>query len=149
MNIQDIINTISENKAQLGITLYTPAYISDIEEFERELNIILPEDIKSFYRFCNGFESAEDMFRIIPLKEILEWKAEYQPNQFYIAEYMIYCDMWVIDINKSHNEYTVEAYRDIVLTNSFTEFLHRFLKGGVFAKDGLYEWKDQIVNGQR
>jgi len=70
-SIHDIIQIIDENKVQLGITLYEPACDYNIENFEEELHIKLPDDIKTFYRFCNGFESEEDMFRIIPLEEIL------------------------------------------------------------------------------
>jgi hypothetical protein len=34
---------------------------------------------------------------------------------------------------------------DIILTNSFTEFLRRFLRGGVFETGGLYDWRDEII----
>jgi hypothetical protein len=143
--IQDIIHTISENKVELGITLYQPAYYGEIENFERELSIKLPDEIKEFYRFCNGFESEEDMFRIIPLKEILESRKYFKPNHFYIAEYMVYCDMWEVVMNTINDKYKLqETSFKTILTDSFTEFLDRFIKGGVFGEDGLYDWKDQI-----
>jgi len=137
--IQDIIETIRKNKTQLGITLYEPAHDYDIENFEQELNIKLPDDIKAFYRFCNGFESEEDMFRIIPLEEILYNKSKYITNEFYIAEYMVYCDMWTVSVNDTDNSYNIS-----ILTNSFTEFLDRFIQGGVFEENGLYAWRDKI-----
>jgi len=42
--------------------------------------------MKALYRFCNGFESAEDIFRIIPLKEIVEELSRYGPNSFAFAD---------------------------------------------------------------
>ncbi|MHB8207209.1 SMI1/KNR4 family protein [Mucilaginibacter sp.] len=48
-----------------------------IENFEKELNLILPDEIKQFYKFSNGFESAEDIFRIIDFEEITSSFAEF------------------------------------------------------------------------
>jgi hypothetical protein len=147
-NISDIISKIQSNKLDLGITLYNPASASDLAKFEKVKRITLPEDIKQFYTFCNGFESEEDMFRIIPLNEILENKRDsYTVGQkdFHIAEYMIYCDMWTIAIDdQDSNNYSI--YRtpggQITLTNSFPNFLDKFLLGGVF--NGLYKWEEEI-----
>jgi hypothetical protein len=148
--IEDIIQTISERKEELGITLYTPASSLQIEIFEKELNIVLPEDIKQFYKFSNGFKSAEDIFRIIDLEEILDRKKNYKPNQFYVAEYMVYCDMWEIVIDPIINGYSIqEASLKTILTNSFAEFLEHFLTGGVFENNGLYDWKDQICKSNQ
>jgi len=141
--IEEIIQTIGERKDELGITLYAPASSIEIKAFEESLKIILPEDVKQFYKFSNGFESAEDIFRIIDLEEILDQKKKYKPNQFYIAEYMVYCDMWEIDIDPIINNYSIQS-GETILTNSFAEFLVRFLTGGVFESNGLYDWKDQI-----
>jgi len=143
--IQDIIQIIRQSKDELGITLYAPASSIQIENFEKELNLILPDEIKQFYKFSNGFESAEDIFRIIDLEEILEQKEHYKTNQFYIAEYMIYSDMWEVVINPIANNYSIqEASFKTTLTSSFAEFLDRFLKGGIFETGGLYDWKEHI-----
>ena len=87
------------------------------------------------------------MFRIIPLDETIDSKQDFKPNSFRIAEYMTYCDFWDIHITDSdYNNYLIsnpgEKYR--ALTNSFAEFLKRFLAGGVFEKGGLYDWHEQI-----
>ena len=87
------------------------------------------------------------MFRIIPLEEIAARKQDYQPNSFSIAEYMIYCDIWDIQLTPpDYTNYLVSnsgmKYRG--LTTSFTEFLKRFITSGVFGKGGLYEWHEQV-----
>jgi hypothetical protein len=145
MTIKDIIEKIDQDKDKLNITLYPPAYISEIEELEEKLKINLPDEIKTFYRFTNGFLSGEDLFRIIPIDEVLKYANELNENEFYIAEYMIYSDTWVVSLNPPDNSYQIMEHSfKTVLTNSFAEFLQHFFTGGVFGKGGLYEWKDQI-----
>lgn len=70
--ITDLIEIIKAKKVELGISLYPPASLADILHFEERMGIELPADIKSFYLFADGFESEEDMFRIIPLAEIID-----------------------------------------------------------------------------
>jgi hypothetical protein len=155
-NIEDIISKIIADHEALGITLYHEASDAQIEAFEKEMKVILPEDVKTFYKFCNGFESDEDMFRIIPLEEIIQ-NAKAPDSylvrlwDFHFAEYMIFCDMWTLSIEYHGNSYAIYNKTDnvIVLTNSFAEFLQRFLIGGVF--DGLYHWRkelEQLTGGQ-
>lgn len=146
MTIADILNKLSTELASFDITLYPPANAQDLIDFETKLNCPLPDDIKAIYLFCNGFESAEDMFRIIPLQEIAERMQDFAPNSFSFAEYMIYCDMWDIEINPSNpNDYRIYndgmAYR--LLTKSLAEFIDRFLAKGVFEDGGLYTWHDE------
>ncbi len=149
--ITDIISRIKRDKADLGIMLYEGASMGDIVYFEKMMEVNFPDDIKTFYRFCNGFESNEDMFRLLPLDEMIENKNNgrnsylVDPKDFHFAEYMIYCDMWTISINgQNGNEYFIynKAETAVTLTNSFVEFLEVFLSGGVFK--GLYEWKERI-----
>ena len=62
---------------------------------------------------------------------------------------MIYSDAWVIELNKS-GEYTIkngnhDLNQLMVLTNSISEFLERYLKGdGIFGEKGLYNWIEEI-----
>lgn len=149
LNILDIITYIQNNKLILRITPYKKASTEEISEFEEVMDIKLPDDFKTFYSFYNGFESHEDMFRIIPLNEIIKRSDDksYLSNQkdFHFAEYMIYCDVWTLNINSTNNNiYSIyNIAGDIVtLTNSFSEFLSRFLVGGVFS--GLYNWREEI-----
>jgi hypothetical protein len=120
-----------------------------IRQVEKVHNITLPEDIKQFYRFSDGFEIAEDLFNLIPLNEIIESKSDYKHQHLYIAEYMIYSDMWALEIDcKNYNDYwiyNINQYNDkIVLTNSLSDFLKRFLDAGVFGPNGLYKWGEAI-----
>lgn len=104
----------------------------------------------TFYKFSNGFESAKDMFRIIPLEEIIhniKGRNSHTENlkDFHIAEYMTYCDMWTLHVNPDdRNQYKIynQANNTITLTQSFSDFLNVFLNDGVF--DGLYFWRKTI-----
>jgi hypothetical protein len=149
MNIHDVIAAIKAGPND--ITPYPGATQELIDEFEKQAGFKLPADLRTFYQSCNGFESAEDLFRIIPLDEALETRArdmlEYRlrPNQFYIAEYLIYCDMWTIEIELDQpNIYRItHDPAPNAITHSFSEFLLRFLKGGVFEEGGLYKWDEE------
>lgn len=144
--IDDVLCFIYKHQSALGITLYQEASEEVLLAFEKS-KIRLPDDVKYFYGFCNGFESGEDMFRIIPLEEIMSAEPDqYLMNDtcFHFAEYLIYCDMWTVNINTvNNNDYEIynEADSRVVLTNSFSEFLTVFLNGGVF--DGLYDCRNQ------
>ena len=147
MSISDILHQLSANLASYDITLYPPATDQDLTDFEGKLKCPLPDDMKALYRFCNGFESAEDIFRIIPLNEIADELSRYGPNSFAFAEYLIYSDTWEMEINPlSPNEYWIsnrgKAFR--LLTLSLAEFLGRFLAKGVFGDGGLYTWHDEV-----
>ena len=152
LTIQDIIERIETDWESLGITVYAPATEEEILDFERAIGQQLPDDFKTFYRYCDGFYSDEDMFRIVPLAEILEVRDYSGHNtylvrkaDFHFAEYMIYCDMWTLsndDLN--HNRYSIYAHgkEAVTLTESLAIFLDKFLTGGVF--DGLYDWRDAM-----
>jgi len=141
MTIETLLASLKANIEQTDITLYPGASPTLIEQFEQEMSVVLPVDFKIFYSLCNGFESEEDMFRMIPLEEIVDSKPQYQPKQFYIAEYLIYCDMWEVELT----DIILESYRiynmNVTLTNSLAVFLNRFLQGGVFGDAGLYNWQ--------
>jgi hypothetical protein len=143
--IQDIIAHIQDDQEALGITLYPAATDAEIEAFEQEMMVKLPEDVKTFYKFTNGFESEADMFRIIPLHDIVPFSTELDieslgPHDFHIADYMEFAGNWTISIADQGKSYSIYILGEgiIVLTNSFTDFLQRFLQGGVFA--GLHDW---------
>lgn len=148
--IAEIIERIKVDKNKLGITLFAPASLTDLLNFEKIRRVRLPHDLVKFYSFSNGFESAEEIFRIIPLDEMIDNMKDrdtyiVEQGDFHFAEYMIYSDMWTIKINSAdRNDYTIYNYADnvITLTNSFSEFLETFLNGGVFA--GLYTWRENV-----
>jgi hypothetical protein len=147
MNINDIIEKLTTTLPVSDITLFPPASLRELTEFEDRLNCPLPDDFRTFYLFCNGFESAEDIFRIVPLDEITDRLAQYTPNSFDFGEYMTYCDMWTIEINPSDaNDYRISnrGERCRLLTDFLSEFLDRFLAGGVFENGGLYDWHGEV-----
>lgn len=139
-----LLTDIRDDKIKHDITLYEGASAQEIADFEERMGITLPEDLKTFHSFCNGFYSAEDMFQIIPLSETLDSMSKgYYPNlrngQFQIAEYMIYCDAWTIQISDSMHEHKTTYTIDDARVN-IVQFLKVFLAGGVF--EGLYEWRE-------
>jgi hypothetical protein len=150
MNIANIIEYIKTNLSQTDIThLHKGASEALIRQVEKVHNITLPEDIKQFYRFSDGFETAEDLFNLIPLNEIIKSKSDSNYQHLYIAEYMVYSDMWALEIDHdNHNNYriyNINRYSEkIVLTNSLSDFLKRFLDAGVFGPNGLYKWGEAI-----
>ncbi|MBC6698676.1 SMI1/KNR4 family protein [Hymenobacter puniceus] len=146
--IYELLMSLRANLSQTDITLYAGASEQLIYQFEREMNLILPADFKAFYLFCNGFESEDDMFRMIPLEEILERKQELPSHQFYVAEYLIYCDMWEVELSdQMSGKYRIHNM-NITLTDSIVEFLNRFLQGGVFEAGGLYDWRQEAIRSK-
>jgi hypothetical protein len=153
MNINQIITQIKAGPNDISICPGVPE--STLNWFERQVRIVMPEDFKVFYRFCNGFESEEDAFRIITLDEIVDEKFEKRRKgldnkRFYFAEYMQYSDMWSIEMGITKEDtYTIfcptRNNEQFILTHSFTEFLECFLANGVFGDNGLYNWGDEVA----
>jgi len=149
MSIKEAINQLRAYNGPLGLTLHNGATDASLRLVEETFGITLHDDFKEFYRFSDGFETVEDVFNMIPLVEIIDTKKRHVNNPLYIAEYMIYSDMWHLEVNeKNPDEYSISVVdfhgRKIVLTNSLGEFISRFLKGGVFEIGGLYAWADEI-----
>ncbi|GAA4335822.1 hypothetical protein GCM10023149_44090 [Mucilaginibacter gynuensis] len=143
MSISEIITYLKTHIGQTDITLYEAAPIELINKFETTFNVKLPDDIKEFYLFCNGFESDEDLFRIIPLDEMIEYKGRNDDHNIYIAEYLIYSNAWQLEVND--NSYRISNIDQTwILTRNFAEFLDRFLKNGLFKPNGLYDWSNEV-----
>jgi len=147
MTINDALELLKFYDGPFKLTLHSGANEALMNEVEYTYGITLPDDFKTLYRFTDGFEMDEDIFNMIPLKEIIGNRETNKPIR--IAEYMIYSDMWDLEINPDDpNDYSISAddwdNGKIILTNSLAEFIARFLKGGVFEKGGLYHWKDEI-----
>lgn len=145
MTMKEIISAIEIKHKADGITLYPPASNQEVQDFESRIGFELPADFREFYSICNGFECEEDIFRIIPLEEILEYGWEHGNSWFHFAEYMTFCDMWSLR-KKADGEFEIfnEGEVEVVLTSSLYEFLQRFLRGNVFDEGGLYDWRDEL-----
>lgn len=145
MNQSDVINYLKSHLDETDITLYEGATDQQIAELENSAGVKLPNDVKQFYKFSNGFISDEYQFRIVPLNELLSH--DRGQNILYIGEYLCYCDTWALIINPENNCYQINYpdERGFVLTNSFSEFLSRFFIGGVFEQNGLYDWREDKI----
>ena len=148
----EVLNFIRDNSSYVGIELNKPATDIEIENF-RNSKTELPEDFKLLYKFCNGFETDEDLFRLIPLDEIIENEDDsylISDKSFHFTEYMIYSNMWSVDINVDNiNSYRIYNKEEevVFLTTSLTEFLCVFINKGLY--DGLYRWGEvkKKING--
>jgi len=144
--MKGIIEAIANKQKLLGgCLLHPPATLNEIAEFESQLGFELPPDFVEFYSICNGFECTDDIFTMIPLQNVLRHKNDFGKNWLHFAEYMIYSDMWSLK-KLTDNQYLIinRGENEIGLTSSLTEFLQRFLQGGVFEKGGLYDWHEEI-----
>jgi hypothetical protein len=147
MTINDALESLKFYDGSFELTLHPGANEALINKVEYNYGVTLPDDFKTLYRFTDGFEIDEDIFNMIPLEEMISNKEADKP--IWIAEYMIYSDMWSLETNPDDpNDYSISIIDwdrgEIVLTNSLAEFIGRFLKGGVFEKGGLHHWKDEI-----
>ncbi len=132
----------------MGITLNPPPTDKELIRLKEAIKQELPKDIFHFYSYCNGIETLDYLFRIIPIDEILQYKHEINGSSFYFAEYMIYSDVWTINI-KTAEEYTItnenhKTEEIVTLTNSIFDFIDRYARGGIFGTDGLYDWYEEI-----
>jgi hypothetical protein len=143
--LKDVLTFIKENNALVGIDLNNSATEGEIDFFENS-KIKLPQDFKTLYNFSNGFETDEELFRLIPLNEIIDngnddWCIS--ETSFHFTEYMIYSDMWTVEINLNDIEnYKIYNKADniVYLTDSLAEFLCVFINKGIY--DGLYQWRE-------
>lgn len=145
MKVKQIIDLIKQKHHDSGIEINSPAKLSDINDFEKQMGFLLPADFKEFYLTCNGFGCNEDIFNMISLQDIRQHQQDFGQNWFYFSEYMIYSDTWGLRIT-STGQYEIfnGSYPDKTMTSSLMEFLQRFLKGNVFETGGLYEWHDEL-----
>jgi hypothetical protein len=152
-SIRAIITRLEREAVALGITCYPGATPNELAQAEATLGFALPADIRELYGFCNGFESAEDLFRIVPLAEAISYRSDVGPNQLEIAEYLVYSDTWTLEVAPTGPaDYRIfgadSNSRRLDLTNSLSEFLDVFLNHGVFGPRGLYDWHEAIGTGQ-
>ena len=123
---------------KLGITLNAPCKDEDLADLESELSCPLPPDLIDFYTFCNGFETYDFLFRVIPLSEAVDYRSELKSNTFHFAEYMIYSDQWLIKIGEGgsyeilNNDHGSEEMK--VQATSILKFLEIYLSEGLFSK---------------
>jgi hypothetical protein len=91
------------------------------------------------------------MFRIIPLKEIVEDRKESIGRTFNFAEYLIYSDTWDIRLNDDKaGTYGIvnsnhKTEKPTEMFDSLYPFLDKYLSGtGLFGERGLYKWADEM-----
>jgi hypothetical protein len=131
-DIVAIIERIIREQGPQGIELKV-AGVHDIQHFESVTGLKLPDEMRTFYSLYSELEGAPDIFRIIPLAEVIE-KELFSENKFEFAEYLIYSDTWSVKINENDcNDYVINTTPP---TQSFAEFLERYLDDGVYQ--GFY-----------
>lgn len=121
------------------------AIIEDICKLESAVGHVLPEEIRNFYAYCNGFDTEDWIFNVLSIEQILYYKSELEIPEFYFAEYMIYTDDWRIKIENSETYFITNGNHkenhQLVLTKSIYEFLEvYFYSDGILSENGLYKW---------
>lgn len=147
MSLTNVIDYLRGNFTELEITLRPGASEDLIQKVEEIYNIVLPQDIKQFYRFSNGFDTYDWIFNLIPMEEMIEQKIKYN-EPLSLAEYLIYSETWHLKVDEDdHDSYSItisDGKDDVILTDSLAEFIQRFLKGGLHGEDGLCHWPSQL-----
>ncbi|MEM7367703.1 MAG: SMI1/KNR4 family protein [Bacteroidota bacterium] len=165
LEMSDIIQRIDREQQSLNITLYGEASDADILHFEQRTGISLPDDFKTLYRYSNGFEVGDDLFRILPLENVQD-ELMIGEREFYFADYLVFCDVWRVVIElKDPNKYSILydigiekikeqinanqsqlrlLYKSVALTQSLAQFLQVLFDAGVF--DGLYDWGEKRMH---
>lgn len=146
-NIKRMLQPLMEKSKELGITLNPPAKEKELQRLKEVINQELPKEILDFHSYCNGIETLDYLFRILPISEIAPYKKEINITSFDFAEYMIYSDVWTINL-KNSEEYTItnenhSTEEMVTLTNSIIEFIDRYTRGGIFGSKGLYDWYEE------
>jgi hypothetical protein len=146
MTLHQLITAIASKHATDGFELNLPATLAEINSFESRIGFPLPPAFKEFYTLCNGFTCNEDIFRMVPLEEVLAYLNgnNYGKDWYYFAEYMIYSDMWMLRM-ETDGTYAIlkHGMDEPILTHSLHDFLERFLRGNVFDPGGLYDWSEE------
>lgn len=108
MTIQTAIAQLQNYSGPEELTLHEGADEALLKAVEDTYHITLPDDFKTLYRFSDGFETDEDIFNMITLKDMIADNERNGEPNFYIAEYMIYSDMWQLKINPDNcNDYKI------------------------------------------
>ncbi|WP_426326217.1 SMI1/KNR4 family protein [Pedobacter sp. R-06] len=123
---------------ELGITFNAPCSGEDLTELELKLSYPLPPDLIEFYTFCNGFNTDDWLFRVIPVHEAVDYKSELANNIFHFAEYMINSDQWLIQLQEGGQYEVINddhgSQEMTVQTTSILKFLDIYLTEGLFSK---------------
>lgn len=123
---------------QLGITLNDHCSDEDLANLQSKLSFPLPPDLIEFYTFCNGFDTDDFLFRVIPVQEAIDYKSEFKNNTFHFAEYMIYSDQWLIQLHETGRYEILNddhgTQKMAVQATSVLKFLEIYLTEGLFSR---------------
>jgi len=151
LRVESIVHKLKNNNTNFSITLNAPASTAELNHLETLLHRELPKELRDFYLLANGLETLDHLFRLLPIDEIIQYINELPDNQIYFAEFMIYSDSWKIVFDDADAQsYSIvnddHGGEPVSLTNSIFEFFERYLASdGIFGKDGLYEWREEIM----
>lgn len=73
MPLPDILSQLSFPHPDREVTFHPPATRPQIRDFEAILKTPLLADLQEFYLFCNGFDTLDFLFRVLPLENIVQY----------------------------------------------------------------------------
>ena len=150
MAFEQLFKRYNKETASLGLSLNARVTRNELKSLEAHIGHPIPTEISDFYSFCNGFETLDYLFRVIPLQEALQSVQRSSDKKIDFAEYMIYSDTWTLEILNEEQYVITNANHKtgkVILTNSIPEFLEKYFDGqGLFGENGLYKWYENKRN---
>ncbi len=150
MKIEDVIEKFRNNGTEQKYRFGSSASDNLVKEAEEIFGGKLTEDINYFYKNINGIESNDDYcFRIVPLNEVIDFYLDNENHGFVFAEYLIYCDLWELEISGTENKIisyvpdkeNKEILYRVTWSENFTEFLNLYFERGL---EGLIDRASEL-----
>jgi hypothetical protein len=132
MDVITFLKTINTEDIKFKFDFKASLTLPRIAEIEKQLQIKLPQDLVDFYSYTNGIEGHDWIFNIIPLENITKYKDSAGPLLEF-AEYMIYSEICLLEIEKDNSSYKFFIARDKVITDSIIEFIKIYCNEGVLG----------------
>lgn len=126
------------NSQEIGPASSRPS-VNDIEAWERQHGVRLPQDLREYFRRVNGTHNGEhlefgnDLTTFLPLHAVVpesEWsKREGRPGHFVIVDYCVSCYWWTALLTSEAQETTSIFLGRHRVARSLKDFVSLYLAG--------------------
>lgn len=117
--------------------------VNDLLEFEQKYNVILPDDLKNYFTYVDGFDDTygwvadDNLITFLPLAEVLpssqKWTldAPDADSYFVFADYSLSCHVYMIELHnnllESNPVFIVRDSKPKQIASSFSDFVNGYL----------------------
>lgn len=168
MNIQELVDQIFEEHVP-----YPPAENFQIEQFESQIGLKLPDDLKQFYIRCNGaklFQHTQATpYTLLPIQQVKRTRIAIfgeDIDEFAPASWYAICDVMDgnyigidLDSQDSQTYSVIDCFHEThgtpggnaIIAQSFTEFLNDALASGsrpYWLNEGFHSYGDALESKQ-